>query len=292
MFYPEIRLSVHHGVLVPNVSSLCSWLPVLPSIFLPISFPRSHIIKVLWYIITVHIYLKSPLGEYAASPPLLSLRIIKCYYLHPASSIQLLSQPLITSTALNKKNLTNDLRGKLETEKKKTTCQWRCSTLNIWLDFPAVLVNSNVGKLSFLLAFSSELSTRSQVLLSVSSENNKPTQRPFFLHINTKNDDPTAGTSNCLPLIVRKTCFTKKGTKLVWDLKHLNVLWYADDAQFYVSKHPLLHWLVLLSGFYHLKEVGSCFAFRWDCWTLPSLVVKVICLFSLFMLRGETGLSC
>lgn len=86
MFYPEIRLSVHHGVLVPNVSSLCSRLPMLPSIFLPISFPRSHIIKVLWYIITVHIYLKSPLGEYAASPPLLSLRIIKCYYLHPASS--------------------------------------------------------------------------------------------------------------------------------------------------------------------------------------------------------------
>lgn len=34
---------------------------------------------------------------------------------------------------------------------------------------------------SFLLAFSSELSTRSQVLLPVSSENNKPTQMLFFL---------------------------------------------------------------------------------------------------------------
>lgn len=118
MFYPEIRLSVHRCVLVPNVSSLCSRLPVFPSIFLPISFLRSHIIKVLWYIITVHIYLKSPLGEYAASPPLLSLRIIKCYYLHP---VQLLSQPLITSTALNKKTslTTSEANWKQKKKKKK-----------------------------------------------------------------------------------------------------------------------------------------------------------------------------
>lgn len=93
-------LSVHHGVLVPNVSSLWFRLPVFLSIFLSVSFLCSNIIKVLWYVITVHIYLKSPLGECVASPPLLSLRIIKCYYLHP---VRLLSQPLITSTALNKK---------------------------------------------------------------------------------------------------------------------------------------------------------------------------------------------
>lgn len=72
------------------------------SVFL--SFPLSHspcclVIKVHWYIITVHIYLKSHLSEWEASPPLLSLCIIKCYYLHP---VQLLSHPLIKSTALRK----------------------------------------------------------------------------------------------------------------------------------------------------------------------------------------------
>lgn len=74
-----------------------------------------------------------------------------------------------------------------------------------------------------------------------------------------------------------------------WSEISSNVLWYADDAQFYVSKRPLLHWLVLLSRFYHLKEVGSCFAFRWDCWTLPSLVVKVICLFFSFHTTRRNG---
>lgn len=103
---PSARvIDAGRDVLSRNSSSRrpCSkWfrLPVFPSIFLSVSFLRSHIIKVLWYIITVHIYLKSPLGECLASPPLLSLRIIKCYYLHP---VRLLSQPLITSTALNKK---------------------------------------------------------------------------------------------------------------------------------------------------------------------------------------------
>lgn len=61
--------------------------------------PCSLIIKVHWYIITVHIYLKSHLGEWEASPPLLWLCIIKCYYLHP---VQLLSHPLIKSAALRK----------------------------------------------------------------------------------------------------------------------------------------------------------------------------------------------
>lgn len=80
------------------------WVLVFSSIFLSISFLRSHIIKVLQYIITVHIYLKSLLGECAASLPLLSLRIIKCYYLHPLVLLQ---------------RHNNDLGCKLEMGRKK-----------------------------------------------------------------------------------------------------------------------------------------------------------------------------
>lgn len=106
------------------------------SAYLPFFLSRSPcclVIKVHWYIITVHIYLKSHLSEWEASPPLLSLCIIKCYYLHP---VQLLSHPLIKSTALRKlmTPYANWKKKKIkETEKHKlaTKAVFQCARLHI-----------------------------------------------------------------------------------------------------------------------------------------------------------------
>lgn len=107
------------------------------SLYLPRS-PCSLIIKVHWYIITVHIYLKSRLGEWEASPPLLCLCIIKCYYLHP---VQLLSHPLIKSAPLRK--LTTSYANWKTGEKKRLAAKaWAACQSVKHLHFPSPLIHS------------------------------------------------------------------------------------------------------------------------------------------------------